>query len=62
EIIKDQIQGVVHYAAVEYTEMKEYKPYLKNVTNNVILPIIDMSNNEITKEIGQWLRSQLISE
>ncbi len=62
EVIKDQIEGILHFAAVEYTEMKEYKPYLKNSTNNVILPIINMSHNEITKEVGQWLKKQLISE
>ncbi len=62
EVIKDQLQDIIHFAAVEYTEMKEYKPYLKNSTNNVVLPIINMSNNEIIKEIGRWLKKQLISE
>ncbi len=62
EIIKDQLEGIVHFAAVEYTEMKEFKPYLKNSTSNVILPIVNVSHNVITKEIGQWLKKQLISE
>ena len=62
EVIKDQLQDILHFAAVEYTEMKEYKSYLKNSTNNVVLPIINMSNNEIIKEIGRWLKKQLISE
>ena len=60
EIIKDQLEGKLHFAAVEYTEMKEYKPYLKNSNNNVLLPIIDMSHNDITKQITQWLKGQII--
>jgi hypothetical protein len=62
EVIKDQLEGILHFAAVEYTEMKEYKPYLKNSTNNVVLPIINMSNNAVIIEIGQWLKKQLISK
>jgi hypothetical protein len=62
EVVKDQLDGVIHFAAVEFTEMKEYKPYLKNGINNVVLPITNMSHNAITKEIGQWLKKQLISE
>jgi len=60
EIIKDQLEGKLHFAAVEYTEMKEYKPYLKNSNNNVLLPIIDMSHNDVTKQITQWLKGQII--
>jgi hypothetical protein len=62
EIIKDQIEGKIHFAAIEYTEMPQYKQYLKNSTNNVLLPIIDMSHNEATKQIAQWLKGQIISK
>lgn len=34
EIIKDQMEGKIHFAAIEYTEMPQFKPYLKNTTNN----------------------------
>ena len=61
EIIKDQIDGKIHFAAIEYTEMPQYKPYLKNETNNVTLPIIDMSHNAATKQIAVWLKGQIIS-
>lgn len=62
EVIKDQLQDILHLAAIEYTEMKEYKPFLQNKANNVILPIINMSHNLVTKEVGKWLRNQLTSE
>ncbi len=62
EIIKDQIEGKIHFAAIEYTEMSQYKPYLKNSTNNVLLPIIDMSHNAATKQIALWLKGQIISK
>jgi len=62
EIIKYQIEGRIHFAAIEYTEMPQFKPYLKNTTNNVVLPIIDMSHNAATKQIALWLKSQIISK
>jgi len=62
EIIKDQMEGRIHFAAIEYTEMPQFKPYLKNTTNNVLLPIIDMSHNAATKQIAIWLKGQIISK
>ena len=62
EIIKDQMEGKIHFAAIEYTEMPQFKPYLKNTTNNVLLPIIDMSHNAVTKQIVIWLKGQIISK
>ena len=62
EIIKDQMEGKIHFAAIEYTEMPQFKPYLKNTTNNVLLPIIDMSHNAVTKQIAIWLKGQIISK
>ena len=62
EIIKDQMEGKIHFAAIEYTEMPQFKPYLKNTTNNVLLPIIDMSHNAATKQIAIWLKGQIISK
>ena len=62
EIIKDQMEGKIHFAAIEYTEMPQFKPYLKNTVNNVILPIIDMSHNAATKQIAIWLKGQIISK
>lgn len=55
------MDGKIHFAAIEYTEMSEYKTHLKNDTNNVILPIIDMSHNAATKQIAIWLKGQIIS-
>lgn len=62
EIIKDQMEGKIHFAAIEYTEMPQFKPYLKNTTNNVLLPIIDMSHNAATKQIAIWLKGQINSK
>ena len=58
DVVKDQLQGILHFALLEYVEMDEYVPVLKNPSTNVPLPIINVSHNETTKAIIQWMKDR----
>jgi hypothetical protein len=56
DVIKDQMTGIIHYAWLAYAEMPTYKPSIET-TSKVILPVIDVGNNKINKELVGWIRS-----
>jgi hypothetical protein len=59
EVVKDQINGIVHWAWLSYAEMNTFKDSLESI-NKVRLPLIDVSNNDLNKELVRWLKKNRI--
>jgi hypothetical protein len=56
EVVKDQMKGIIHYAWFAFAEMPAYKQSIET-SSKVILPIIDVSNNTINRELIRWIRT-----
>lgn len=59
DVVKDQMNGIVHWAWLSYAEMDAFKDYLES-ENKVRLPLIDVSNNDLNKELVRWLKKNRI--
>ena len=58
DVVKEQLQGKVHWSAVEWALMPQYQNVIIIRETNVRVPIIDVSSNSILRTVAEWLRSQ----
>lgn len=56
EVIKEKIEGVVHWSSVEWAIMSEFKEVIVIKETNVKVPIIDVSAHPIYRTVSKWLR------
>jgi hypothetical protein len=59
DVVKDQMNGIVHWAWFSYAEMTSFKDFLES-THKARIPIIDVSNNDLNKELVRWLKKNRI--
>jgi len=58
DVIKEKLEGVVHWSSVEWAKMPEFKEVIVIKETNVKVPIIDVSAHPIYKTISRWLRER----
>ena len=58
ELINQQVQGIVHYANVEFAEMEEYQSILMNQSSGGSVPVVNYSNNTAVTDFIRWLKDQ----
>lgn len=56
DVVRDQMKGIIHYAWLAFADMPTHKQSVET-SSKVILPIIDVSNNIINRELIQWVRT-----
>jgi hypothetical protein len=56
EVVKEKIEGVVHWSSVEWAALSEYREVIVIKETNVKVPIIDVSAHPIYKAVSKWLR------
>ncbi|MDE1810696.1 MAG: hypothetical protein KGH66_01495 [Candidatus Micrarchaeota archaeon] len=60
DIVKDYLQGTIHWMEVHYTDMKEYKPVLdlkdQNYGGELKIRVIDTSKSALHSEVAKWLK------
>ena len=59
DVVKDQMSGIVHWAWLSYAEMDSFNDVLESASNAKI-PIINVSNNDLNKELVRWLKKKRI--
>jgi len=55
DVIKEKLEGKIHYSSIAYGLLKKHQPQFK-VEGNIRIPIIDVSNNKIFKEMVAWIK------
>lgn len=56
EIVKQQLQGIIHFTAVEFALMKKYKKTL--TSEGVKIPVIDVSKNPSLRDLAKALKKR----
>lgn len=60
-LLKDYIDGKVHWMEVHYTEMKDYKPVLElndeHYGGTAKIRVIDTGSSQLHKDFIAWLKS-----
>lgn len=61
DIVKDYLEGKIHWVEVQYSRMDKYNPVLElkdeNYTQSQKIRIIDTSASSIHVEVSKWLKS-----
>lgn len=55
DIIKEKLNGTIHYSAVSYAIHEKFQSLFK-VPGNIRIPVIDLSGNRVFKEMVSWLK------
>lgn len=56
DIIKENLQGRVHWNSVAWALMPEFKPFIEIPQTKVRIPILDVSANDILSDVAKWLK------
>ena len=59
DVIKEQLVSKVHWSAVEWALMPEYKKVILITDINAKIPVIDATSNTILSEVAKSLRGTL---
>jgi len=55
EVTKEKLEGKIHYSSIGYAILETHQPEFK-VAGNIRIPVIDMSDNQIFKEMAAWIK------
>lgn len=56
DVIKEKLEGAVHWSSVEWALMPEFKDVIVLKETNVKVPIINVSAHPIYKAVSKWLK------
>ena len=58
EIIKEQLQGRIHWSQLAFTFMPEHISMITIPDGNVRIPIINLNDNVLFRELTEWIKKQ----
>lgn len=58
DVSKEIMEGNLHWDYVAFAPLEEYQENMNNTSNEAIVPIQNVSNNETFQAIGQFLKSK----
>ena len=56
DIVKEQLEGKIHYASIVYGLLEKHQPEFRVKEGNIRIPVIDVSNNKIFREMAAWIK------
>lgn len=56
EVIKEQIQGKIHWSHLSFAFMPKYQQLITVPEGNIRIPVLDLSDHEIFKDMAEWIR------
>jgi hypothetical protein len=57
DVIKEQIEGRIHWSSLAYGIMTEYKENIIR-PGRITVPIVDLSNNKIYRVMSDWIKEE----
>ena len=57
DIIKDKLEGKLHWNFLQYGVMENYQPEIKVTPGNIRIPVINVSDNETFREMAAWVKN-----
>ena len=56
DIIKEKLAGKVHWSSLNYGILEKYQTEFK-VTGNIRIPVMNVGNNKVFREMATWIKS-----
>ena len=57
DVVKEQIQGRIHWSGLSYGIMEEYQEKIIR-PGRITIPIIDLSNNTFIRAMAEWIKEK----
>jgi hypothetical protein len=57
DIIKEKLNGTIHYSALSYAVHENHQPEFK-VSGNIRIPLVDVSGNKVFAELASWIKKE----
>jgi hypothetical protein len=57
EVVKQQLQGIVHWASLHFSRMEKYQQEIKR-DNRIKIPILNVSNHAIFGPMSNWIKKR----
>ena len=57
DVINEKLEGRLHYSSIVYGLLEKHQPEFK-VEGNIRIPVVDVSNNEVFKEMVAWIKKK----
>lgn len=57
DVVKEQLQGIVHWAFLHFGRMDKYQREVKG-NNRIRIPVIDVSNHSIFGPMSNWIKTK----
>jgi len=61
DIIREKLDGRVHWSFLHYAILEKHQPEFK-VPGNIRLPVIDVSGNKVFREMAAWIKKNFEKE
>ena len=56
EMIKEGLEGRVHFAGVLWAKMPQFRNFVEIKETKVRIPVVDVTANELFSELVKWLK------
>jgi hypothetical protein len=57
DVIKKQLEGIIHWSSLLFSKMEKYQPEIKR-DKRIKIPIINVSNHTIFGPMSNWVKKQ----
>jgi len=56
EVIKEQIAGKIHWSSLSFAFMPKHKPMVEIPDGKIRIPILNLNDNEIFRDMAEWIK------
>lgn len=56
EVIKEQIQGKIHWSSLTFAFMPKHQPLITIPEGKIRIPILDLSDNRVFRDLAEWIK------
>lgn len=62
EVIKEQINGKIHWSHLSFAFMPKHQPLITIPEGKIRIPILNLSGNEVFRELTEWIKKHYSSK
>jgi len=56
EVVKEQINGKIHWSSLAFAFMPDHKQVVEIPDGKIRIPILNLSDNEIFRDMAEWIK------
>jgi len=57
DMIREKLEGKVHWNHLHYAILERYQSEFKITQGNIRIPVVNVSDNKVFKEMAEWIKN-----